>query len=171
MKIKSFKELTKCIKEALNSPIEVKWNKLESDWVGTFQTDKNEYSIIIQEQKYGIWKYKFFFVKNNKLSIKMTNYKYDTFKVLSTVYKSLFDFLDEVKPNGIIFGSDNDSPTRVKLYTKFSNECVKKYGYTLYETAYDDEDINPTIYVLYYKLNPDELFDVIKIVIDTEARI
>lgn len=67
MKIKSFEELTKGIKEALDSPIEVKWNKLKSDWIGTFQTDKNEYNITIQEQKYDIWKYKFFFVENDKL--------------------------------------------------------------------------------------------------------
>lgn len=167
MKIKSFEELTKGIKEALDSPIEVKWNKLKSDWIGTFQTDKNEYNITIQEQKYDIWKYKFFFVENDKLSIKMTNYNYDTFKVLATIYKSAFDFLDEVKPNGIIFGADNDSPNRVKLYTKFSNECVKKYGYTLYEASHGDKDINPTIYVLYHKLNPDELFEVI----DSEVRI
>lgn len=171
MRIKSFDELTKGIKESLDSPIEVRWNKLESDWIGTFQTDENEYKIIIQEQKYDIWKYKFFFVKNDTLSIKMTNYNYDTFKVLSTIYKSLFDFLDETKPNGIIFGADNDSPTRVKLYTKFSNECVEKYGYTLYETSYGDKDINPTIYVLYHELNPDELFDIIKLVIDSEAGI
>ena len=167
MKIKSFEELAKGIKEALDSPIEVKWNKLKSDWIGTFQTDKNEYNITIQEQKYDIWKYKFFFVENDKLSIKMTNYNYDTFKVLATIYKSAFDFLDEVKPNGIIFGADNDSPNRVKLYTKFSNECVNKYGYTLYEASHGDKDINPTIYVLYHKLNPDELFEVI----DSEVRI
>lgn len=171
MKIKSFEELTKGIKESLDSSIEVKWNKLKSDWIGTFQTDKNEYNITIQEQKYDIWKYKFFFVENDKLSIKMTDYNYDTFKVLATIYKSAFDFLDEVKPNGIIFGADNDSPNRVKLYTKFSNECVKKYGYTLYEASHGDKDINPTIYVLYHKLNPDELFDVMKLVIESEARI
>jgi hypothetical protein len=44
---------------------------------------------------------------------------------------------------------------------------VKKYGYTLYEASHGDKDINPTIYVLYHKLNPDELFEVI----DSEVRI
>lgn len=171
MRIKSFDELTKGIKESLDSPIDIKWNKLESDWIGTFQTDKNEYNIIIQKQKYDIWKYKFFFVNNDKLSIKMTNYNYDTFKVLATIYKSLFDFLDEIKPNGIIFGADNDSPTRIKLYTKFSNECVEKYDYILYEKSYGDKVVNPTIYVLYHKLNPNELLEVIKIVIDSELKI
>ena len=44
----------------------------------------------------------------------MTKFDYDVFKVISTIYKSIFEFIDEVSPNGLIFGADNDSKTRVK---------------------------------------------------------
>jgi len=170
-KIKSFKEVIKIISESLDSPIEVKWNKLQYIWEGIFYTENSEYTILIEEQKYNIWKYKFFHVKNDKLSVKKTNYNCDTFRVLSTVYKSAFDFLKEINPNGIIFGADNDSSSRVKLYTKFSNECAKKFGYKLHEFPKGNERINPTIFVLYHKLESEELFDVIKIVIDSEIGI
>ena len=58
-KIKSFKEVIKIISESLDSPIEVKWNKLQYIWEGIFYTENSEYTILIEEQKYNIWKYKF----------------------------------------------------------------------------------------------------------------
>lgn len=50
-----------------------------------------------------------------------------------------------------------------ELSTKLTS---KKYKYMLYETSFGDNDINPTLYVLYKKLTPDELYSVIKKVTD-----
>jgi len=168
MKIKSFDELFTNIKEALDSPIKVNWIKTKMDWIGSFNTDKNTYSIIISKQDYDIWKFKYFLEKEGKLSIKMTKFDYDVFKVISTVYKSAFDFIEEVNPNGLIFGADNDSPTRVKFYSKFSNDCVEKYNYKLYESSFGNEKVNPTLFVLYYELTNKELYNIIKKITEEE---
>lgn len=170
MKIKSFVKLFDNIKEALDQPLPVKWVKSSTNWVGIFNTDNNEYNIVISKEDYDIWKYKFFIKKDGKLSTKLTDL-YIVYKVLYTIYKSAYDFIDEVNPNGIIFGAENDSPTRVKFYSRFSNECSRKYKYILYETAFGNNDINPTLYVLYRKLTPDELYNVIKKITDEEIGI
>lgn len=170
-KIKSFDELFSSIREALDQPLTVNWYKSPTNWVGVFNTSYNEYNIVISKEDYDIWKYKFFIKKNDKLSTKLTGLNYDVYKVLSTIYKSAYYFIDEMNPNGIIFGSENDSPTRIKFYSRFSNECSNKYKYMLYETSFGDNDINPTLYVLYKKLTPDELYSVIKKVTDDEIGI
>lgn len=168
MKIKSFDELFIGIKEALDHPISVDWIKTTTNWVGNFSTDNNQYVIIISKQDYGIWKFKYFLKENGRLSVKLTKYRYDVFKVISTIRKSVYDFIDEVNPNGLIFGADNDSYTRVKFYSRFSDECVEKYNYKLYKSSFGSDEVNPTIYVLYYKLDPEELYDIIKKISDDE---
>lgn len=159
-RISSFDELFNKIEEAFNSPLPIKWIKTSTNWEGSFTTNNNDYCISVSMEKYDIWKYKFF-SKKNGISVKLTNHNYDNFKVLATIRKGISEFLDEVNPNGIIFGADNDSPKRVKIYTIFSNDCVREYGYNLYESGFDDKEINPTIFVLYREATPDELFDVI----------
>lgn len=169
--IKSFDDLFDNIAEALDQPLPVKWIKSPTNWVGVFSTNENEYNIVISNQEFDVWKFKYFIKKENKLSTELTNLNYDVFKVLSTIYKSIYDFIDELDPNGIIFGAENDSPTRVKLYSRFSSECSKKYGYKVYTKAYGNDDVNPTLYVLYRTLSPDELFSVVKKVTDEELGI
>lgn len=168
MKIKSFEELFKNINESLESPIEVNWIKTNTHWVGSFNTDKNNYRIVISNEMNDIWKFKYFLKSNSGLSVKMTELNYDVWKVLSTIYKSVYDFIDEVNPNGIIFGADNDSSTRVKFYSTFSDKCSKKYNYKKYEKSFGEEEVNPTIYVLYRELTPDELYKIIEKVTNDE---
>ena len=170
-KIKSFDELFDNIKESLDNPLPIKWTKLSTDWVGVFNTDNNEYNIVISLQDYDVWKFKYFIKKDNRLSIKLTNFNYDTFKVLSTIYKSIYEFIDEVHPNGLIFGAENDSPNRVKLYSNFCKKCSEKYEYKLYETSFGKEEVNPTLYVLYHELNKKELYLICKKVIDEEMNL
>ena len=98
MKIKSFEELFKNINESLESPIEVNWIKTNTHWVGSFNTDKNNYRIVISNEMNDIWKFKYFLKSNSGLSVKMTELNYDVWKVLSTIYKSVYDFIDEVNP-------------------------------------------------------------------------
>lgn len=166
--IKSFDDLFDNITEALDQPLPVKWIKSPTNWVGIFDTTENEYNIVITKEDYDVWKYKYYLKKEGKLSTKLTNLNYDVYKVLSTINRSVYDFIDEVSPNGLIFGAENDSPTRVKFYSKFSNNCSKKYGYRLYTKAHGQSDVNPTLYILYHKLSPEELFTVMKRVTDDE---
>lgn len=166
--IKQFSEISFKIKESLNTPIKVDWIKTDMDWIGSFNTDKNKYVINITFVDFDVWKFKYFLENEGRLSIKMTKFDYDVFKVISTIYKSIFEFIDEINPNGLIFGADNDSKTRVKFYSKFSNECVEKYNYKLYESSFGNDKVNPTLYVLYHELDKKELFAIIKSVTEDE---
>jgi len=158
----------KNIQETLNNPLNIKWVKTETDWIGSFLTTKNEYNIVISKINYDIWKYKFFIKNNNMLSVELTDYNYDSWKVLSTINKSIYDFVEEVKPNGIIFGANNDSKSRVKLYSKFSNDLSVKFGYKKYEFSFGENKINPTVYLIYKILNDEQIFEVIKRITDDE---
>lgn len=159
----------KKIQEVLDNPLSVNWIKTDSNWVGIFNTTENQYNIVITKIKYDVWKFKFFIKINNMLSVELTDNRYDTWKVLSTINKSVYYFIDEVKPNGIIFGANNDSKSRVKLYSKFANECSNKFKYKKYEFSFGQDDINPTVYLIYKVLTEDEIFDIIKIVTDDEV--
>jgi len=168
--IRSHEELTRKIKESIDIPLDINWIKTSDNWVGVFKTDKNEYRIVISKVKYDIWKYKYYIKTGNTMSVKMTNLSYDVFKVLSTVKKGAFDFLTEINPNGLIFGANNDSGNRVKFYSIFSMECKKEFKYkNIYDLPFGDDEIKPTLYVVYNDLTNEQLEEIITMVIGDEV--
>ena len=78
----------------MDNPVEIGWIKGE-DWVGIFNTEKNEYRIFIKNYGNNIWRYKFYLYQDKKLSVELTGFDYDKFKVLATIDKSFIDFIYE----------------------------------------------------------------------------
>ena len=157
------------IEESLDNPLPIKWIK-HNDWVGIFKTDKNEYRISIKNYGNNIWRYKFYLYENNKLSVNLTEFDYDKFKVLSTVINSFNQFIDEINPDSIIFGAQSDSDSRIKLYSHFASTIKKKYGYQLLEKPKgNSKDVNPTLFILYKTdINKEILYKTIQNIIDEE---
>jgi hypothetical protein len=182
MKLNKYEGFISSLKETLNSDIQIKWVEKQNQFIGLFNIGNNTYQLDFN--LYGdSWSYKFYFVSYNsgiiELDTKMTNIKYESFKVLSTAKKGLIYFIDKVSPNAVVFFASNESGVKK---TKASNDTLITKRQHIYQqillntiSEYPDYSyridtiMDNQIYVLYKKdlIDKEHTFDNIQNIIES----
>jgi hypothetical protein len=150
--------------ESLNSPYDIEW-LLISDIKYNGKFNNGKFLIVVENFGYNCWFFKFYqfdeeqnkYVDNLNPKDNLSNYSEST-KVLGTVRKAFFEFIELVKPNGIFFIAIDKSKSRKSIYDLFCNQVVLKYRSYIKNKFIDDEyDYN--IFCLY---NDKKLLTVIR---------
>lgn len=182
MKLNKYEKFLSNLTESLNSDIQIKWIEKENQFIGLFNIGDNTYQLdfnLYQDS----WSYKFYFVSYNngiiELDTKMTNIKYESFKVLSTAKKGLVYFIDKISPNAVVFfasnefgvkntkTSDNTLLTkRQHIYQQILLNTIGEYPDYSYRI---DTIVDNQIYILYKKdlIDKEYTFDNIQTIIET----
>ena len=163
--IKKMDDYLNMIAESLNNPLEIKWVGNPDNLIGLFNVDNRIFKINCVEKGNNIWKFDFYFLKNNIFSPELTGHGKDRFRILPTVKDGMY-YLHQIKnPNAIIYGAVDDSKGRKKIYENFSRDFAKEKKYMFYTKIED----NKQIYVLYKEsMNTDILFDAIYKIVEEE---
>jgi len=150
MKLNKYEKFLSNIEESLDSNIEIKWIDKSDRHIGLFSINNNTYQLdfnLIGDS----WSYKFYFVNYKKefieLDVKMTNFKYESFKVLATAKKGLSYFIKEKNPNAVVFFASNESK-RQHIYQQILLTNIDKFPNYSYRI---DTILDNQIYVLYKK--------------------
>jgi hypothetical protein len=150
MMLSNYENFLSNIKESLDSNIDITWIDKENKYTGLFSINNNIYQLdfnLVGDS----WSYKFYYVsyKNQsfELDVKMTNFKYESFKVLATAKKGLSFFIKEKNPNAVVFFASNESK-RQHIYQQILLTNIDKFPEYLYRI---DTMLDNQIYVLYKK--------------------
>jgi hypothetical protein len=149
-----FNNLEIDLKEAMDNPLTIEWDKKDNEWVGTFSILENtNYVINIDNiskvQKIFLCK----FTANG--SYDMLNDVKKAFVTIPTIKRGVDDFINEIKPDAFIFFATDNSNSRKRFYTSFCVEYKNKgeylfkeidlnkyYFYILYKPEIDNDDFN-----------------------------
>lgn len=148
MKIVEFTDHDKLssIFESLDSDIDIKWSKTQSEWQGVFNLNSEEYLIKIsrfskddiEEQTSikssdlldffndnSVWGFKFYRRDNPKLPFRLFSQNPSRYpiEVFGIVTNNLIKFLDEQNPEAVIYSSYEE---RRDLYSKLGDVIVKR---------------------------------------------
>jgi hypothetical protein len=131
--IKRLEEYFDKLEESFNSDVEIKWIEKYQKMIGLFSVDEKVYQIDCVDRGNDIWTYKFYLYdpNMNKFLPDLTDFKTGKMSVLSTVRKGMCYLIESKNPKALIFGALDESEGRKKLYYRFSQEIVKRYGYKL----------------------------------------
>ena len=131
-KFKDFDDFLNEISEGLNNPVNVSWEKSPSKWNGTFIVDDIPYKIVIKNHSDLGNFFSFKFERNGKFEL--VNDVKRAFSVIPTIEKAVDDFLEEVKPDMLIFTASDKSMMRKKMYDRYCSNASKKFK-MFYETS------------------------------------
>lgn len=120
-----FKDFIKKIDEAFQTSVPVEWSKIGTTLYGKFLIKENEFKIISEVIIHGFMTFKFKAFHDKKFTTEMTNRGTDTIQLIPTIKESLEFILNDVSPNGIVFGATDDSKGRKYIYDRFCKEWVK----------------------------------------------
>ena len=138
--------------EAFNTPIDVKWNK-GKNWVGEFEIDGGKYQVEITSHSDKEKHYLFKFTLDDKFD--MINDVKKALTTIPTIKKAAIDFINEVKPNVLMFTALDKSRGRVKMYTSFCNDIKQSHGY-----EYMVKEMNgKKLFILLKEADPMELLN------------
>lgn len=113
--------------EAIDNPLEVEYSFIDDVLYGTFNDGKTDYVIEAEHIIHNFFTFKFKANDNGEYTVDLNNNRgVEKYRVLATVKNSLFFILDELKPNGVIFGALDKSKGRKRLYDKFVEEYLLK---------------------------------------------
>lgn len=154
------------LSETLNNPFDVKYSVEDNVIYGSFNDGLIDYLIVAEIILDGFIVFKFK-AKDDGINYttELNNKRgVEKYRVLATVKQSLYYFLDEVKPRGIIFGALDKSRGRKKVYDRFIDEylskntnvdCLRKEenNEKLYLIHDKDEDIETIISVIKYAVD------------------
>ena len=150
--------------ESYNSIVEVKWVDKGNELMGFFKVNDKIYQIHCINKGNDVWTYKFYHYKDeiNELTPELTGFDTGKLSVLSTIRKGM-DYLIKTKnPKALVFGANDKSESRKKLYWGYANEIEDVYKYTLKTTRCSNEQL----FVLYKDINGDVLSNIIDKIID-----
>ena len=165
MIIKKYSELDKFwkdINESYENPESIRWIEKSNKLIGLFIVNNEIYKIEYDLYNHNIWTYKF--MKYDIISGQFIMYLIgnvdvkDKMKILGTIRKGMEYLIIEKSPNSLIFSALDDSGGRKKLYERFSEEIVNKYGFK-YKTSLQNDN---QIFILYKKIDIELILDVIK---------
>ncbi len=124
-KIDFFKDFIKNVDEAFNTHVEVEWEKIDSILKGKFFVNDTEYKIISEIIIHDFMSFKFKAFINNEFTMNLTNRGSDKLQVIPTIRKSLEFILDDVSPNGVVFGATDESNGRKMIYDRFCTNWIE----------------------------------------------
>ena len=140
--------------DALQNPVNIIWKEKSNAIFGTFFISEREYSIKAVLIKKNVFKFKFYSKKEDgTYSTSMTGLNTDVYRVIPTIKNAMIYLIENYNPNGIMFGATDNSDTRKKMYTSFSEELEKKYLYNFYTKGKN----NITIFLLYKNLTEKDI--------------
>lgn len=122
-KFKQFKEYIRELSEALDNPVDVKWDKAENSWIGSFSIDETSYEITIKNYSTAEKHYLFKFTANK--SYELVNDSRKALRVIPTIENAVNEFFDEVNPDALIFIASDVSEGRKKFYTRYCEKIQK----------------------------------------------
>ena len=165
MKIKKYNELDKFwkeVNESYESPESIRWVENINKLIGLFIVNNEIYKIECESYKNNIWLYKFMKYDINSGQFMMNligniDFK-DKMTIIGTIRRGMEHLIIEKSPNSLIFSALDDSDGRKKLYDRFSEEIVNKYGFKYKSSLQNDKQI----YILYKNISIDEVLSVIK---------
>lgn len=111
--------------EGLNNPVDISWEKSNELWKGIFKIEDFDYEIIIKNYSEKEKHFLFKFTANR--SFDMTNDVKKALTVIPTIEKAANDFIEEVKPDALIFTAADNSQGRKKFYTRFCESAKKRF--------------------------------------------
>ena len=158
--IKDYNNFISNIFESYDNPVDIDWEEFENKLIGYFIVNNVKYKIECICRDNNIWTYKFLKFDEESNSYIMELSETDPISkmcVLGTIRKGVDYLIVNKNQNGLIYAALDDSNGRKKLYTRFSNEIVKKYGYSFKSNKQGDKEI----FLLYKDVNLDLLIDVI----------
>jgi hypothetical protein len=164
-RIKKYNDLDifwKEINESYENPESIRWIENENKLIGLFIVNNEIYKIECDLYDHDIWTYKF--MKYDTISGQFIMYLIgdigfkDKMTILGTIRKGMEYIIIEKSPNSLIFSALDDSVGRKKLYERFSEEIVNKYGFKYKTSLQNDKQI----FILYKRIDIELILDVIK---------
>lgn len=147
--------------ESYETPSDITWDNTNPyKLIGEFIVSDNLYRIDCILYDNDIWTYKFsgFDPSSNTFTQDLvTTNPNDKMKVIGTIRTGMEYLIDIKHPKSIIYAALDDSDGRKKLYSRFSNEIVKKFGYQ-YRTSLQD---SKQVFILYKDISIKLVIDVI----------
>lgn len=161
--IKKYKDLDifwKEINESYNSPVDIRWINKSKKLIGLFIVKNEIYKIECDLYNHNIWTYKFmkYDIDSGQFIMYLIGNVKDKMTILGTIRKGMEYLIIEKSPNSLILSALDDSDGRKKLYDRFSEEIVNKYGFKYKSSLQNDKQI----YILYKNISIDEVLSVIK---------
>jgi hypothetical protein len=172
MNIKKLDEYFDMLSEVLNNPLPIKWIDNHNKLRGLFTVNDNIYQIVCENKNRNIWRYDFYFYKENKeFTTELTGINKDKFRVLPTVELGIKYLFENKNPDAIVFGASDNSKGRKKIYESFCFKFSKDNNLEFYTKVHSDieNNIDRQIFIMFKKtINRDILSETIFKILEDE---
>lgn len=141
-KFKDFDDFLNEISEGLNNPVPIVWEKTKDEWNGTFDIDEIPYKILVKNYSDNGKFFSFKFERNGNYNL--ANDVKRAFSVIPTIENAVNKFLEEMKPDMLVFTASDKSDMRKKMYSRYCDEASKKF-----KMSYEMTKIKETDTIIY----------------------